>query len=59
MRMLDLQNVDLKIISIFKFESHDQNVTRQRQKLWRHNLLILKRPGLAYFADIQNYNHVD
>ena len=33
MRMLDLQNVDLKIVSIIKFESHDQNVTRQRQKL--------------------------
>ena len=33
MRMLDLQNVDLNIISITKFGSHDQNVTRQGQKL--------------------------
>ena len=33
MRMLDLQNVDLKIISIIKFESHDQNLTLHGQKL--------------------------
>ena len=33
MRMLDLQNIDLNIISIIKFESHGQNVTRQGQKL--------------------------
>ena len=63
MRMLDLENVDFNIISIIKFESRDQNVTRQGQKLWRHNLLwyytYFKEAGLAYFADIQNYNHVD
>ena len=26
MRMLDLQKADLKIISVIKFESHDQNL---------------------------------